>query len=229
MATGFAAASHWASTGDMEDWLSARSRIAAAIVALLAGTALFGQFALNVTERGTGVVDELTRLYGYFTIWSNTAVALIAGYAGLLGRARGPAHPALLAASMVWIVVVGLVYNVLLAGLNHPPTPLRALIDNVFHIVTPLLWPAWWLTLRPPGTLAWRDLGAVLPLPLAYCGTSLWLGQQTGRYAYFFIDVGTLGWDRVAINIAGLAALFTMLMLAAIAWDRRPHRQLSQG
>ena len=213
----------------MEDWLSARSRIIAAIVAVLAGTSLFAQFALNVTERGTGAGEEVARLYGYFTVWSNTAVALIAGHAGLMGRARGPAHPALLAASTAWIIVVGLVYNVLLAGLNHPPTPLRALIDNVFHVVTPLLWPAWWLTLRPPGTLAWRHLWAVLPLPLAYCGFSLWVGQQTGRYAYYFIDVGTLGWGRVAINIAGLAALFTMLMLAAIAWDRRPHRQLSQG
>ncbi|MEI6485878.1 MAG: Pr6Pr family membrane protein [Sphingomonadales bacterium] len=213
----------------MEDWISARARIGAAATAMLAGSALFWQFALNVSEHGTAPLDEFARLYGFFTIWANSAVALIAGYAGLIGRSRGLAQPALLTASMVWIVVVGLVYNLLLAGLNHPPTPLRALIDHVFHVVTPLVWPLWWLVLRPVGQLAWRHFWAVLPVPLAYCAVALWQGQASGHYAYFFIDVGKYGWGQVVINIAGLAMLYVVLMLAAIAWDRRPQISLSRG
>ena len=92
-----------------EEWLTGRSRAAAVAVAVLCGTALFTQFALNVVERGRDPFDEVQRLYGWFTIWSNTAVALIAGHVALVGRARGPAHPALLAASVAWIAVVGIV------------------------------------------------------------------------------------------------------------------------
>lgn len=214
----------------MDHWLQPGPRAAAASIAMLVGCALLLQFALNVVERGRDPITEIGLLYGWFTIWSNTAVALIAGHAAVTGRARGPSHPALLAASMVWIVVVGVIYNTLLANLNHPPTFLRQLIDMVFHVVSPLAWLLWWLWGRPRGALDWRQLGAVLPLPMAYCAVSLGLGGQTGRYPYFFVDVSLLGWGQVLINIVGLAALFAGLMAAAIAWDRmRGARSLSKG
>lgn len=89
----------------------------AAAIAGLTGAALLVQFALNVFERGGDTAGELVRFYGWFTIWTNTVVAIVAGHVALVGRARGPAHPAMLAATMVWIAVVGLVYNTLLAGL----------------------------------------------------------------------------------------------------------------
>lgn len=188
---------------------------------MLTGSALLTQFGLDMFERGRDPATAAAALYGFFTIWSNTAVALIAAQAGLGGRASGLSHPALLAASTTWIVVVGIIYNTLLAGLNHPPTLLRQAVDFVFHVIAPLAWAAWWLWLRPAGQLGWRHLGVVLPVPLAYCGYSLWIGGQTGRYAYFFIDAGTLGWNQVVINIIGLAALFAAIMAAAILWDRR--------
>ncbi|WP_164155723.1 Pr6Pr family membrane protein [Sandarakinorhabdus rubra] len=205
----------------MEEWLQPGPRMAAAVIAVLAGGALLTQFGLDIVERGRDPAGEVAHLAGWFTIWSNTMVALIASHAGLMGRARGPSHPALLAASAAWIVVVGVVYNTLLAHLNHPPTLARQLIDQVFHTVMPLAWPAWWLWGRPAGALRWRHLAAVLPLPLAYCAFSLWVGGQTGRYAYFFIDVARYGWGQVTLNIIGLAAFFVGLMAAAIAWDRR--------
>ena len=231
MATGFAAAPDWGSKFGMDARMTGKSRMFAAAISVLAGTALLAQFAVNVADRGTAPAGELLRLYGWFTIWSNTAVAIVAGQAALAGRARGLTHPALLAATTVWIVVVALVYNVLLANLNHPPTLLRQIIDHVFHVVTPLAWTLWWLVLRPCAALRWRHLPAVLPLPLAYCAFSLWLGAKTGRYAYFFIDVSRLGWSQVVINIAALAGLFAVLMLLAIVWDRRrrPSHLLSGG
>lgn len=208
----------------MNDILLPRSRIVAAGIAVLAGSAVLTLYALDVFERGRDPIMAALAMFGWFTIWSNAAVALIAAQAGMGGRASGLAHPGLLCASTVWIVVVGLIYNTLLAGLNHPPTLLRQAIDTVFHIITPAAWAAWWLWLRPAGMLRWAHLGWVLPVPLAYCFVSLWAGGRTGRYAYFFIDVGTLGWGQVAINIAALAGLFTGLMALAIAWDRRRPR-----
>lgn len=196
--------------------------MAATAIAMLCGMALLTQFGLNVVERGRDPIEEVQRLYGWFTIWTNTAVALVAAHVGAVGRARGPAHPALLAASAAWIAVVGIVYNTLLAGLNPAPTLLRQAIDFIFHVLAPIAWPLWWLLLRPQAGLRWRHLWAVLPLPLAYCLFSLLVGAQTGSYPYYFIDAGKLGWGQLAINITGLASLFAAMMAGAIWWDRRP-------
>lgn len=193
----------------------------AAGIAMLAGGALCAQILLDMVEKDRDLFTAFFKLFGYFTIWSNGIVAMAAGWCGLIGRRRWAGHPAVLAASAVFILVVGIVYNTLLAGLNPPPTVLRQLIDHVFHIASPILWVLWWLLLRPPQQLQWRHFWAVLPVPLLYCGWSLWRGAVEGRYAYFFIDVSVLGWSRTIINIAGFAALFVVLMLAAIAWDRR--------
>jgi hypothetical protein len=211
----------------MNDWLEPKARAAAAGIAMLVGGALFAQIMLDVIEKDRDVFTAFFNLFGYFTIWSNGIVAMAAGWCGLMGRTRWAGHPAVLAASAVFILVVGIVYNTLLAGLNHPPTLLRQLIDHVFHIAGPILWISWWLALRPRQQLGWNHMWAVLPVPLAYCAWSLWRGAVEGRYAYFFIDVGTLGWNQVVINIAGFAALFVVLMLAAIAWDRRSISQTS--
>lgn len=205
----------------MEVWLTGRARAAAAAIALLCGLALLTQFGLNMVEQGRHPLAVAQRLYGWFTIWSNLAVALIAGHVAIVGRARGPAHPALLAASAAWIAVVGIIYNTLLAGLNPPPTPLRAAIDFIFHVIAPIAWPLWWLLLRPAPRLGWQHVWAVLPLPLAYCLFALLEGARTGRYAYFFIDASKLGWGQLAANIIGLASLFAAVMAVAIWWDRR--------
>lgn len=209
----------------MEDWLEPRARAAAAGIAMLAGTALFAQIYLDMIEKDRSLWTAFANLFGFFTIWSNGIVAMVAGWCGWSGRTRWLGHPAVLAASTVFILVVGVVYNTLLAGLNHPPTPLRVLIDHVFHIVVPLAWPLWWLALRPRRQLGFDRLWWVLPVPLLYCLYSLWRGGVTGRYAYFFIDVSVLGWQQVIINIAGFSALFAGLMAAAIGWDRRDQRQ----
>lgn len=213
----------------MNAWLTGRSRIFAVGIAVLCGTALLAQFMIGLIEGGRDPAAEVRHLYGWFTIWSNTAVALIAGHVGLIGRAKGPAHPALLAASVAWILVVGVVYNTLLVGLNHPPTLLRQIIDFVFHRFSPVAWPIWWLYLRPAGRLEWWHLWAVLPLPLAYCLFALGMGAQTGRYPYSFIDANLLGWGQMVINIIGLAGLFVATMAVAIWWDRRAVRVPLKG
>lgn len=209
----------------MDDWLEPKARVAAAGIAMLVGGSLCGQILLDMIEKDRDLFTAFFKLFGYFTIWSNGIVAIVAGWSGLIGRARWAGHPAVLAASAVYILVVGIIYNTLLAGLNHPPTLLRQLIDHVFHIVAPIAWVLWWLALRPRQKLLWVHMLAVLPVPLLYCGWSLWRGAVEGRYAYFFIDVRALGWNQAIINIAGFAALFVVLMLAAVAWDRRPIAQ----
>ncbi len=135
----------------------------------------------------------------------------------LLGR------PGTLAASVVYILVVGVIYNTLLAGYNHPKG-LAVLFNALLHMVVPLAWPLWWLVAVPRGRLGWGALLPSLPFPFAYCLVAMGRGLATGKYAYFFLDVGKAGLVQVLFNITGLVLLFAGLMALLIAFDRRMGR-----
>jgi hypothetical protein len=192
------------------------ARTTAALLAILAGGALLVQVQLNTATSPDGPWAAIARLYGYFTIWSNTAVALVCAAFALGWRVR----PGILAAVAVYIAVVGIIYNTLLIG-QHNPQGVGLVTDRVFHMATPLLYPAWWWLARTPGQLGWRDLVISLPLPLFYGLFSIVRGEFTGKYPYFFLDVAKYGMGPVGINIAGLALLFAGLMALAITADRR--------
>lgn len=49
---------------------------------------------------------------------------------------------------------------------------------------------------------------------MAYCLYALVRGAFEGRYPYFFLDIGQFGALRVAVNIAGLVAVFALTGLA---------------
>ena len=112
------------------------------------------------------------------------------------------------------------VYHGLLAGLRHLDG--RAwLFDQLLHTAVPIAYPLWWLAYRTRGQLAWAMLPSALAVPTAYCFWAMARGAITGKYAYFFIDIGKYGFPQVMLNIAGLVLLFAGLMAAVIAFDRR--------
>jgi hypothetical protein len=202
---------------------SDRARRMAALIAIVAASAVIAQLGLNLAraaDEGKALWRVPIDFYGYFTIWTNTLVALVTGWfarggfdKGLLGK------PWLLAATLVYIVVVGLVYNVLLASSN-PQTGVRKLIDLVFHIGIPIAYPLWWWAMVPRGRLGWGALAPTLVFPIAYSFFAMGKGAATGKYAYFFIDIGKYGVPQVLANIAGLALLYAALMALVIGFDR---------
>lgn len=200
-----------------------RARLAAGMIATLAWAAIAVQLMLNfgaAPEKGIPLWRVPLDLYGYFTIWSNTLVALVTTW---FARGKSEAHllgrPGTLAATVVYILVVGAIYNTLLAQYN-PQVGLRKVIDTIFHTVIPLVYPLWWLTMVPRGRLGWNALMPALAFPVAYSFWAMGKGALTGKYAYFFIDVAKYGLPAVLVNIAGLAALYAALMATVIAWDR---------
>lgn len=77
----------------------------------------------------------------------------------------------------------------------------------------PVLTALWWL-LWGPRPLALSHLPLWLGWPVAYCLYALVRGAFEGRYPYFFLDIGQFGALRVAVNIAGLVAVFALTGLA---------------
>jgi hypothetical protein len=204
--------------------MTGQARRLAAAIAIIAWGAIAAQLLLNLGDapaKGIPPWRVPIDLYGYFTIWSNTLVAMITTRAARGGDDRGLfGRPWLLAATVVYIIVVGLIYNLLLAGLN-PQTGLRKLIDTIFHTIVPIAYPLWWLVCVPRGRLGWQALWPTLVVPILYGLVATSKGAVTGKYAYFFIDVGKYGWPQVLLNIAGLALLYAALMALVIAFDRR--------
>lgn len=190
-------------------------RATAGVIGFAALAAIVVQFALNGARPGLepwgARVWDLMR---YFTILTNGLVA------GVLlrqaaGRAAGPVWQGTAALN---IAMVGAVYQALLRP-AVPATGAAWWTDLVFHAAVPLAMPVWWLLWgdRPAG---WSGVLAWLPWPIAYCACALVRGGLEGDYPYFFLDVGRFGAARIALNIAGLAAVFALAGLALLAAAR---------
>lgn len=205
-----------------------RARQLAAIIALLAWATIATQLVLNFAgaeAKGVPLWRVPIDLYGYFTIWSNTLVAVVTTRFARGGFGRGLlGHPGTLGATVVYIVVVGVIYNTLLVQYN-PQTGLRLVIDTIFHTIVPIAYPLWWLVCVPRGRLGWNTLAPTVIFPIIYGVFALAKGSITGKYAYFFIDVGRYGFGQVLLNIAALGLLYAVLMAVVIAIDRWVHRR----
>ena len=84
----------------------------------------------------------------------------------------------------------------------------------------PLAYWGWWLAFTPHGRLRWRNVAGWLRFPLVYVAWVFVRGARLGEYPYPFIDVGQLGWARVATNAVGVMAVFVVLGLVIVGVDR---------
>lgn len=177
----------------------------------------------------------VTGLLPYFTIQSNVAVGLLAGYAGWRAwRGRPDPPSALKGAVTLYITITGTVYHLVLANPASPfamAQPERSLADaagNQFlHTVVPLLALADWALFDPRGRLRPRYAAWWLAFPLAYLAFALVRGLVVGSYPYPFVDAGQLGYAGVTVSAVVFAVVFWLLGLLFVGFDRvlsRPTR-----
>ncbi|MEV4711196.1 Pr6Pr family membrane protein [Micromonospora sp. NPDC049374] len=187
------------------------------VISVLAGVVL--------TALGPATV---TGLLPYFTIQSNLAVGLVAGYAVWRARRGRPDPPdGLTGAVTLYITITAVVYHLVLANPASPfamPQPDRALgeaFGNQFlHTVVPLLAVADWALLGRHGLLRLRHALWWLAFPLGYLGFALVRGLLVHRYPYPFLDAAELGYVGVGIVSACLAVVFWLLGLLLVGTDR---------
>ncbi|MES1204065.1 MAG: Pr6Pr family membrane protein [Pseudomonadota bacterium] len=207
--------------------MSLRS-ILSALTALIAASAVLLQadlFVARMTAEGAPVGDALWRLIGYFTIISNTALAIVCG-ALALPSTRRMVGPRTLLAMATAILLVGIGYSVALRDVWNPPG-LQAVADHALHDVTPLLFLAIWI-LSPHGALTWRDALGAIAAPVAFCLYALARGAFDGWYPYWFIDARSLSAWQVAGNIVWLLIFTALIALSLIAGDRMLARRAAK-
>jgi hypothetical protein len=124
------------------------------------------------------------------------------------------------AAIVVYIVVTGVVYWLLLAG-QVERHGLGVWTNALLHTVTPILYPLTWLVYGTHGRLRWSDAARWLIVPGVYLVWTLARGSWSQEYPYAFVDVGQFGMAAVLRNALGLFLVFLVLGLGLVAIDRR--------
>ena len=194
--------------------------------AVIAGLGWFGlsvQLYFNIDDalvENLPVAGHIIDYFSYFTIETNLLVAL--GLTIFCARPQAEqflTRPSVNSAFVVYIIVVGIVYAVLLRNLWHPQG-LRLLADIVLHDVIPVLYPLYWLVFLPKGGLRWSNPAWWLIYPVLYFLYSMLRGAAFGIYLYPFFDATQLGVARAWVNGIGFLAVFFWLGVALTALDR---------
>lgn len=184
------------------------------LIALVAWFAIAAQFSISIPALvGNGMTygEAVWRMFGFLTILTNLLLAVCCTSLLLMpdsALGRYFSRPGVLAALALYIIFVGLGYNLLLR--NHAPfTGLHRLADEGLHTVVPLLFTLYWLLFAVKNGLQAKDSLLWLIYPLAYFVMAMVRGSLSGFYPYPFLNVTVLGYPRVMANaVMLLAGLF---------------------
>ena len=203
----------------MEKQLSQPMKILHAVMVIFGWFALVAQFYINASLKLNPVPEMVIRYFSYFTIQTNLIVAFC--YTVLLfspGSRPGNffSRQQTLAALTVYIVIVGLIYNIILRFLWNPEG-LQKIVDEILHSVIPVLALIYWLVFAGKNKLEWKHVLTWLIYPFAYIIYILIRGSASGFYPYPFINTTELGLNKVLVNSAGIAAVFALISLILVA------------
>jgi hypothetical protein len=205
--------------------VTATARTAAALLAVITWAGLAVQFHATFALEGS-LGSTLTVLLWYFTITTNLLVAVV--FTGIATGRESFARPSLLGATTLYILLVGIIYGLLLHGLQELSGG-SAIANILLHMVTPMLVPIFWLIFTPKGKLSRRDPLLWAIYPLTYLFYALLRGEFTGRYPYPFINVNELGWARTILHAFLIAAAFLVASWLFVWFDSLLGRRVPQS
>jgi len=191
----------------------------------LAGIAILGWFALGaqlyliIQNRVVSVTETIIRYFSFFTILTNLIVALcVSSLLPVRYMKRGNffARTSTLTAITVYIIIVGIVYNVILRFL-WKPQGLQYVVDELLHTIIPILFILLWAMYVPKAGLQYKNALPWLIYPLLYIIWTAIHGAISGFYPYPFINVAELGYNKVLVNTGGLLIAFLGLSLFLVA------------
>jgi hypothetical protein len=156
-------------------------------------------------------ISGALNMFSYYTIQSNLLVAA-AMVLGIWGLAKGHEDSSLFvifkSGAMLWILVTGIVYHLMLSGLWHPGG-LTAFANLLVHYCTPLGMLLNWLIFEKKGRYRYVFSFYWLSYPFLYLIGSWLRGGLTGFYPYWFLNPTQPYPD-------GAGSMGTMLMIASV-------------
>jgi hypothetical protein len=212
-------------------------------VAALIVAAVVGQLILSLgywADKGADAAMHTMHFFSFFTIDSNllSVVALLIG-AGLLLFRKEPNPPAynlFLAAVVTYMITTGVVYNLLLRGVELPQGSTLAWSNEVLLVIAPLWLLADWLLAPGRAPIASSQLWKILVFPVVWCVYTLVRGPLVADtvygnpywYPYPFLNPNNL--ENGYVGVAFYIILITIVIGAAAAgvlWVSRRRALLS--
>ena len=198
------------------------ARLFALIGALAAWFAVVFQFYLIILNREESIAETIARFFGFYTILTNILVALTFTFLFLKSNFRLGmffTKTKTLAATAVYIMVVGMVYNLILRFI-WSPQGLQRVVDEMLHVVVPLLFVFYWLVFAPKKGLLWKNVFPWLIYPLVYLLCVLARGAVVTYYPYPFLEVHKLGYGQVLLNCLVLFGAFLGVIIGVCGnWE----------
>lgn len=192
------------------------------LLRLLAGvailSAIIGQFVFTA---GRATINPFN-FFGYFTIQSNiiTMVAFLASAYFILSRKRQPIWVIYLRAIATTIIVlVGLVYNTLLAGASLAGSFDLKWSSNILHVIIPIYALVDWVPYADRKKPPYNKLWLVVIYPIVWLVVILIRGATDGWVPYPFLDPAT-GYGSVAVYCVAISAFTVLFGLAVFALSR---------
>jgi hypothetical protein len=184
---------------------SVSTKFALIFQALIVFFSLSG-IAVNLWEAPT--TFALLNTFSYYTIQSNLLVAaalLLGMYYLWTGKPEPQGVVVFKSGTLLWILVTGVVFALLLSGLWQPQGAM-AYVNLSLHYLTPIGMLLNWLLFEPKGRLKPAYLLAWMSYPLLYMLGSWVRGSLTGFYPYWFLNP-TAPYPQGAGSVSGMLGL----------------------
>ncbi|CAL1518992.1 Pr6Pr family membrane protein [Chitinophaga sp. MM2321] len=196
------------------------------VLTVLGWFALIAQFCITISSGIAPPVEIIIQYFSYFTILTNLMVAVCCTTLLLRPRSRWGdffSRQTTRTAITVYIVIVGIIYNLILRFIWEPQG-LQRVADELLHLIIPVLFLIYWFLFVPKNKLGWSDCWPWLIYPGIYIVFTFIRGSFSGFYPYPFLDVTKIGFEKALINSAGIAAVFfavSMLFIALGKWSSK--------
>lgn len=196
------------------------SKAFATLTAVVAWCALAVQLGLiiqKMTGEGATVLEAVWRFFGFFTILTNGAVAVVST-AMVIKPNSVLANANARLATATAIFIVGLVYSVALRAIWQP-TGWQAVVDHALHDATPVLFVLSWF-FSAHGQLQWRNAAVAVVPGFVYFIYALIRGAADGWYAYWFLNPASLPPAQMALNVVILLLAFSVVAIGFVGLDK---------
>lgn len=180
---------------------------------------LTAQFVIMMQSREIGITDSIIRFFTYFTILSN-GLAALSFSSSLFNFSPFFSSFKVQTAIAVYISIVAIVYNSVLRFIWEP-TGLQRLIDELLHVVNPVIFILYWYIIQIKISLTYRFIFRILIFPSVYLVSVLVIGRFSNHYPYPFLDVNQIGCLNVFVNSLGVTAVFVLVSLLFIFINNR--------
>lgn len=214
-------------------WSLLRLLVAGAIVA-----AIVAQLARSVgisIDRGWPVGATVIDFFSFFTIASNCGAAVALTIGGVIGLSAARVDPrwfaVLLACVSTYMLITGLVYNLLLRGIPLPQGSTVPWSNEILHVWGPLFLLLDVLVAPKRRRAVWSTLAAIAAFPVVWLVYTLIRGPlvtdfRTGNdfwYPYPFLNPHQQAWGYAGVGLYVLVIAVAVLGIGAavVAASRR--------